>query len=61
MVTVVQRIHHVWCQIQRDVPPELLGLTQGDRAWNRAYRAAARAFFGEPTFQEAERQVEEAR
>ena len=60
-VTVVQRIHHVWCQIQRDVPPELLGLTQGDRAWNRAYRAAARAFFGEPTFQEAERQVEEAR
>ena len=60
-VTVVQRIHHVWCQIQRDLPPELLGLTQGDRAWNRAYRAAARAFFGEPSFQEAERQVEEAR
>ena len=60
-VTVVQRFHHVWCQIQRDVPPELLGLTQGDRAWNRAYRAAARAFFGEPTYQEAERQVEEAR
>lgn len=60
-VTVIQRIHHVWCQIERDVPPELLGLTQGDRAWNRAYRAAARAFFGEPTFQEAERQVEEAR
>jgi hypothetical protein len=57
----VQRIHHVWCQIQRDVPPELLGLTQGDRAWSRAYRAAARAFFGEPTYQEAERQVEEAR
>lgn len=60
-VTVIQRIHHVWCQIERDVPPELLGLTQGDRAWNRAYRAAARVFFGEPTFQEAERQVEEAR
>lgn len=57
-VTVVQRIHHVWCQIERDVPPELLGLTQGDRAWNRAYRAAARAFFGDPTYEEAERQVE---
>jgi len=55
-VTVVQRIHHVWCQIERDVPPELLGLTLGNRAWNRAYRAAARAFFGEPTFEEAERQ-----
>jgi CDP-diacylglycerol--glycerol-3-phosphate 3-phosphatidyltransferase len=57
-VTVVQRIHHVWCQIERDFPPELLGLTQGDRAWNRAYRAAARAFFGAPTFNEAERQAE---
>lgn len=60
-VTVVQRIHHVWCQIERDVPPELLGLTLGDRAWNRAYRAAARAFFGDPTFEEAERQVQETR
>lgn len=58
VVTVVQRIHHVWCQIERDVPPEMLGLTLGDRAWNRAYRAAARAFFGDPTYEEAERQVE---
>lgn len=60
-ITVIQRIHHVWCQIERDVPPELLGLTQGDRAWSRAYRAAARAFFGDPTFEEAERQVEGTR
>lgn len=60
-ITVIQRIHHVWCQIERDVPPELLGLTQGDRAWSRAYRAAARAFFGAPTFEEAERQVEGTR
>ncbi len=55
-VTVLQRIHHVWCQIDRDVPPELLGLTQGDRAWNRAYRSAARAFFGENNFDDAQEQ-----
>lgn len=52
-VTVVQRVHHVWCQIDRDVPPELLGLTLGDRAWNRAYRVAARKFFGEQLYDSA--------
>lgn len=50
VVTVVQRVHHVWCQIDRDIPEELLALTRGDRAWNRAFTAAARRFFGEKNF-----------
>lgn len=58
VVTVVQRVHHVWCQIDRDVPPELLGLTLGDGAWNRAYRVTARKFFGERAYQSASRGLE---
>lgn len=50
VVTVIQRIHHVWCQIDRDVPEELLALTSGDRAWNRAFMAAARRFYGPQNF-----------
>jgi len=49
-VTVAQRVHHVWCQIDRDVPAELLALVRGDRVWNRAFTAAARAFYGEKNF-----------
>lgn len=57
VVTVVQRLHHVWCQIDRDLPPELLGLTLGETAWNRAYRVAARKFFGEAAYDQAEREL----
>ncbi len=53
VVTVVQRIHHVWCQIDRDVPEELLQLVQGDRVWNRAFTAAARALYGARNFDAA--------
>lgn len=53
VVTVVQRIHHVWCQIDRDVPEELLLATQGGRAWNRAFLAAARRFYGAQNFDAA--------
>lgn len=49
-VTVVQRIHHVWCQIDRDVPDELLLLALHDRAWSRAFKKAARRFYGEHNF-----------
>jgi len=49
-VTVVQRIHHVWCQIDRDVPDELLLLALHDRAWSRAFKKAARRFYGERNF-----------
>ena len=49
-VTVVQRIHHVWCQIDRDLPEDLVTLTRGDRAWNRAFTAAARRFYGAQNF-----------
>lgn len=49
-ITVVQRVHHVWCQIDRDVPDELIELVQGDRVWNRAFTAAARALYGEKNF-----------
>lgn len=52
-VTVVQRIHHVWCQIERDVPEELLVATSGDRAWNRAFLATARKFYGAQNFDAA--------
>lgn len=53
VVTVIQRVHHVWCQIDRDIPDELLVLTLGDRAWNRAFKLAARGFFGEQNFDPA--------
>jgi CDP-diacylglycerol---glycerol-3-phosphate 3-phosphatidyltransferase len=49
-VTVVQRIHHVWCQIDRDIPEELLELALRDRAWSRAFKGAARRFYGERNF-----------
>jgi CDP-diacylglycerol--glycerol-3-phosphate 3-phosphatidyltransferase len=49
-VTVVQRIHHVWCQIDRDLPEEIVALTRFDRAWSRAFTAAARRFYGERNF-----------
>jgi CDP-diacylglycerol---glycerol-3-phosphate 3-phosphatidyltransferase len=49
-VTVVQRVHHVWCQIDRDIPEELLALAMADRAWSRAFKAAARRFYGEHNF-----------
>ncbi len=47
IVTVMQRIHHVWCQIDRDVPRELLALSTGGHAWNRAFMRAARAVYGQ--------------
>lgn len=50
VVTVVQRIHHVWCQIDRDLPEELLVLAQRDRAWSRGFVKAARRFYGERNF-----------
>jgi CDP-diacylglycerol---glycerol-3-phosphate 3-phosphatidyltransferase len=49
-VTVVQRVHHVWCQINRDIPEELMALAMADRAWSRAFKAAARRFYGEHNF-----------
>ncbi|GGI07287.1 hypothetical protein GCM10011354_23330 [Egicoccus halophilus] len=52
-VTVVQRIHHVWCQIDRDIPEELLELAVADRAWSRAFLRAARRFYGEYNFDPA--------
>ena len=53
VVTVVQRIHHVWCQIDRDLPEELLVAVSGDRAWNRAFLAAARRLYGAQNFDAA--------
>jgi phosphatidylglycerophosphate synthase len=50
VVTVVQRIHHVWCQIDRDLPEEIVALTQQDVAWSRAFKGAARRFYGERNF-----------
>jgi hypothetical protein len=52
-VTVVQRVHHVWCQVARDLPEELVALTAGDRAWNRAFLVAARRFYGAQNFDAA--------
>lgn len=52
-ITVVQRFHHVWCQIDRDIPDELMALTGTDRAWTRAFTAAARGFFGAQNFDRA--------
>jgi CDP-diacylglycerol---glycerol-3-phosphate 3-phosphatidyltransferase len=49
-VTIIQRIHHVWCQIDRDVPEELLALALHDRKWSRAFKAGARRFYGEHNF-----------
>jgi CDP-diacylglycerol--glycerol-3-phosphate 3-phosphatidyltransferase len=50
VITVVQRIHHVWCQIDRDLPEEIVALTRHDRAWSRAFTAAARRFYGDRNF-----------
>lgn len=52
-VTVVQRVHHVWCQIDRDLPDELMALAHADRAWSRPFVRTARAFYGERNFDEA--------
>ena len=52
-VTVIQRVHHVWCQIDRDIPEELLAMTVRDRAWSRAFKAGARKFYGERNFDPA--------
>lgn len=52
-VTIIQRFHHVWCQIDRDIPDELMALTGTDRAWTRAFTAAARGFFGAQNFDRA--------
>jgi CDP-diacylglycerol---glycerol-3-phosphate 3-phosphatidyltransferase len=51
--TVIQRVHHVWCQIDRDIPPELLELVMADRAWSKAFTRAARRFYGERNFNDA--------
>jgi len=53
LVTVVQRIHHVWCQVARDVPEELVALAAGRNAWNRAFLVAARRFYGSTNFDAA--------
>jgi hypothetical protein len=50
VVTVIQRIHHVWCQIDRDLPEEIVALTLQERAWSRPFTAAARRFYGERNF-----------
>jgi CDP-diacylglycerol--glycerol-3-phosphate 3-phosphatidyltransferase len=52
-ITVVQRVHHVWCQIERDLPEEIMALAHADRAWSRAFVRTARAFYGERNFDEA--------
>ena len=61
IVTIVQRIHHVWCQIDRDIPEELLAMTMADRAWSRAFKAAARRFYGARAFDEAADQLAASR
>lgn len=53
VVTVAQRIHHVWCQVARDLPDELMILTAGDRAWNRAFKEGARRLYGPKNFDAA--------
>ena len=52
-VTVVQRVHHVWCQIDRDLPEELMVLAHADRAWSRPFVRTARAFYGDRNFDDA--------
>jgi CDP-diacylglycerol--glycerol-3-phosphate 3-phosphatidyltransferase len=62
VVTIIQRVHHVWCQIDRDLPEEIVELTRGDRAWNRAFTVAARSLYGEKNFDSAvERDSDDAR
>lgn len=53
VITIAQRVHHVWCQIDRDLPEELLALAHADRAWSRPFVRTARAFYGEHNFDEA--------
>ena len=53
IITIIQRFHHVWCQIERDVPEELLVLLHGERRWNVAFLRAARRFYGERNFDAA--------
>lgn len=53
VVTVIQRVHHVWCQVARDLPEELMALTAGHKAWNRAFLVAARRFYGPRNFDAA--------
>jgi len=50
VITVIQRVHHVWCQIDRDIPEEMMALTMHDRAWSRAFKITARRFYGEHNF-----------
>lgn len=59
VVTVVQRVHHVWCQIDRDLPEEIIALTRHDRAWSRAFTRAARRFYGERNFDGALDELED--
>lgn len=61
VVTVIQRVHHVWCQIARDLPEEIIALTLHDRAWSRAFKRAARRFYGGQNFDEASSQVQRER
>lgn len=61
VITVIQRIHHVWCQIARDLPDEIIALTLYDHAWSRAFKRAARRFYGERNFDEASSQVRNGR
>jgi CDP-diacylglycerol--glycerol-3-phosphate 3-phosphatidyltransferase len=53
LVTVVQRVHHVWCQIDRDLPEELMVLAHSEHTWSRAFVRTARAFYGARNFDEA--------
>lgn len=53
VVTVAQRVHHVWCQVARDLPEDVMVLTAGDRAWNRAFKEAARRLYGPKNFDAA--------
>ena len=61
VITVIQRIHHVWCQIARDLPDEIIALTLYDHAWSRGFKRAARRFYGERNFDEASSQVRNGR
>ena len=60
-VTVIQRVHHVWCQIDRDIPAELLAIASRDRAWSRAFKAAARKAYGQRNFDPALDELQAAR
>lgn len=52
-ITVAQRVHHVWCQVARDLPDDLMVLAAGGRAWNRAFKEAARRLYGAKNFDAA--------